>query len=214
MISRTAIIALALLLGGCGGLKDLNPLLSSGGIQDSSRFGFESGTPQGWAASASQGGTSVDQVFPTDQVSFFGTRSLGFHCLNMDSFNKAVFSIAYASGGEPSLSGAKVTLWLYTPAEIAPSKDQPSYAQIFMMALAGNKYANGPSANLAQGGWTKLEFSPVANPGVAALSFGGNYIDAGFDPAAIKEVGVKLNLAGSAGTYAFNGNVFLDGVNW
>src|SRR5262245_34280009 len=70
-----------LLLTGCGGIKNTNPLQGLAGPADASRYGFES-TDMGWASIVAPA-SSVDSVFQSPQMSFYGAGSLGFHVTSM-----------------------------------------------------------------------------------------------------------------------------------
>jgi hypothetical protein len=211
-----ALALAAFALGACGPVKNLDPLGALAGPVDSSRYGFETST-QGWAPSVSQGGSCVG-VSQAQGRSFYGHGSLGFDVAGMDNLNNgadsARVSIVFGAGGV-TLTGKSLSLWVYAPANVEPSDSAPSNASIFILDSSGN-YANGRSFNLAAGNWTHLTYAPQANPGASPISDTntGLYVGAGFNPALVKELGLKVGTAGTATNFSYTGVLLLDAVNW
>jgi hypothetical protein len=212
------LLSAAGLAAGCGSMKNLDPLGGLAGAADGSRYGFEGGT-EGWAPSASGGGTCTG-VFQATGSRFLGQASLGMTVQGLNNAYPANATCPGADGGSrasilygagfPDLAGKTVRAWLYIPAEAAYSTDAPTLAQIFLVDNGSSAYANGAGVNLVPGGWTEVTFSPdPANP------VANSFYAAGFNAAAIKEIGVKLSTSGTAPcNFSFSGTVLLDAVSW
>jgi hypothetical protein len=214
------LIALALAAAACGPVKNLDPLGGLGG-EDASRYGFE-GSVQGWGP-ASDGG-SCSQVFVASGRSLFGNDSLAVALVQMgnhypsssgcpapDNAGRAAIDL---SGAPPDLSGKTVSAWVYLPSAAQASGDAPTQGQIYLLD-AGDNYGNGPGVNLVPEQWTRVSFSPIAWAGPGAYSQDGLYLAAGFSPAGIKRLGVKISASGAAPcAFAFSGVVLVDAVTW
>lgn len=205
-----SLVGIALLLGACGGVKNTNPLLGLAGPADGAPFAFE-GSAQGWAAETADT-TVVDLVQGTSLVSLYGAGSLGLHVSGMSATGFARASVVLAAATD--FSGRRIKAFVYLPSEAAPNDSLPSGGQLYAYS-GGSIYANGPYTNLARGGWTELSMSPIPNPSTStAIDDGRGYYGAGFDPAAVTKLGVKIAAAGAATGFSYTGSLYLDSVRW
>ncbi len=206
---------------GCTPVKNLDPLGGLGG-SDSARYGFEGGV-QGWGP-ASDGG-SCTQAFVAAGRSLFGADSLAVvldqmgnkypsssSCPGSDNAGRAAIDL---SGSPPDLTGKTLSAWVYLPVDGQASNEAPTQAQLYLVDATGDSYGNGAGVNLVPEQWTRVSFSPTAWPGPGNYDANGIYLAAGFDPASVKRVGIKLAASGAAPcSFAFRGVVLVDSVHW
>lgn len=212
-----------LALAACGPIKNLDPLGGLGGA-DNSRYGFEAGV-EAWAPAPAADGGSCTGVSAAWGRSVFGQASLALEMVNMGNHYPAntacpgVDNAARAaidlSGSPPDLTGKTVSAWVYLPSAGQAAADTPTQAQLYAIDNSLDSYANGPGVNLGVDQWTRVTFRPQAWAGPGDYNQGGVFTAAGFDPSAIKRLGVKISAAGAAPcTFAFSGVVLLDSVDW
>jgi hypothetical protein len=211
-VGLSLVLGLGLVLGGCGGIQNLDPLGSSlGGATDNAIFNFENGI-QGWACQSSIA-TGCVTVSQDVGQSFAGKASLQV-LISIGGANATTAAVGYAyAANGPNLTGLTVSAWVYAPASINYSTSDPSYTQIYMKDSNGN-YANGAGVNMNGGNWVHVTFAPVASPSGSATG-ASEYYAAGFNPLSVAQIGLKFGSSGSApSTFSYYGNVLIDSVNW
>ena len=207
---RLVLIAALGALAACGKVKNIDPLNGLAGPEDNTRYGFES-SAQGWTVAAGSP-NSCQSIFQNPGQSFFGQGSLALRLVGLDTTHGAMASIVY-SAPLPSFVGKTIRLWVYAPQDIAPSDDKPSYVSIYLKDAAF-VYGAGKGSNFARGNWTEVVYSPALNSGGLINDPSIGYINAGFNPAAVTELGVNIGVAGTASGFSFTGTILVDAVDW
>ena len=206
--------ALLCLLIGCGEVKNINPLHGLGGDADTALFHFEDGTLMGLtsgAASVASVPGSLANALNTDQVSFFGQRSMQWQIVNMNNGGNADAAMEYMAPAPVNLEAKTVRVFVWAPAEAAPSSSQPAWCQIYLKQ--GVNFANF-GRNLLADGWSEVSFDVQSNTG-SAISDGFLSVPSGFDASAVDVIGIRVSLSGAApADYNFNGNIFVDSLTW
>jgi hypothetical protein len=220
---RALALLLAVLgLAACGPIQGLDPLGGLGGPTDSARYSFEGGI-QGWGKAPPSDGGSCIAVLHAPGRSLYGQASLAMqlrgmgnhypgNCSGVDNAGRAVIDL---SATPPDLTGKTVSAWVYLPSNGQASTDTPTQGQLYLVDASGDSYGNGAGVNLQPDLWTRITFKPVAWAGPGNYEQEGLYLAAGFDPAAIVRLGVKVSAAGTAPCdFRFDGIVLVDSVDW
>ncbi len=105
------------------------------------------------------------------------------------------------------LCNTVLTAWVFVPKEAVGDHKRPNGLQLFVKDAEDWRGLYSSWHN-AQSGWMKLTLPVSANPRAPA---GGGWMAPGFDPSAIRCIGVKYAI-GTGSSRAFKGSLYLDGV--
>lgn len=172
------------------------------------RYGFEADRPIGWICGDYEYAQACKGVAHSSELYKEGASALRFDLdLSGTSARRSSgeiwvdVNLVAPTGheGPLGLAGRTLVAWVYATPGSLGDKDRPNGFQLFVKD--GNWQARyGAWQDVQEGQWVQLSFPVPA-------------AEAGFDPARINAIGLKM-AAGSGATARFQGPVFVDAVGW
>ena len=104
-----------------------------------------------------------------------------------------------------NLFGKRVSAWVFCPDGSSGSEDRPNFVTLFCKD-ANWKTFNGTLEHAVTGYWTCVSMTPGTNAPMHG------WMDPGFDPTQIRQVGIKIGTDASS-TTAYRGRVYVDGIS-
>jgi hypothetical protein len=179
------------------------------------RYGFED-TVTGWRPGTYELARAIQTCAPSEREPYSGRFSLvcrvDLNCRSTDRTNGEVE--VDLRGHSPSaelvapldLDGVRITARVRAPAGAAGSASMPNGWQLYVKDTSFRGFV-GSWSNLEPDNWSQIEVTP----GRAAPRDG--FMTAGFDPASVGILGVKLG-CGSGSTTLFAGDILIDVISW
>jgi hypothetical protein len=175
---------------------------------DPSRYGFESGTME-WRARETDDSQGVTAIAQSEDHHRLGKHSLKLITDFEGGHTTRSKGEVYVSIDVQKLKDKPITVWVYVPKEALGESKKPNGIQVF---------AKDSVWRSEYGAWTDITSDTVdkwcevtLTPSIIAPQ--GGSMTAGFDPAQILEVGVKVAIGeGSQDTY--EGPIYIDAVDW
>jgi hypothetical protein len=184
-------------------------------LEAQERYGFEPGT-QGWQVTTFSGSQAISSVARSPNQKFAGTYSL---MLNTDLRAVSPFSSGevfvdmlneppYAVPIPVDLTGREVSIFVFCPTGSGGPANAPNGLQLIVKDSAF-KSEYGTWTPIVENTWIKVALTPSTTvPPQGSM-------EAGFNPAQIRVVGLKIGAAGNAAAgFRYLGPIYMDSVTF
>lgn len=198
-ILAVACTLIALWITGCG--SGYQPSY----IRSESVFSFEDGVMD-WKNRETADSLAITSVSRSDDMAYDGIYSLKAQVDLRGGSSTLAKAEVYVEVTPQNLEGRTITLYVYSPPEAVGDLSHPNGYQILVQdKLWLGQY--GAYNNITPGVWQEITLTP------SATTPPGGWMQDGFDPTAIRAVGLKIS-AGGGSTAVFQGAIYIDAVSW